>query len=509
MKDKDDPIMMGIFGGLAFIGLLIVLEPYLPYIFALVVLAGLGVGGFYAWRIYERTHYRSKKVYVANPSAPPPPDSFDYQEHAQYRERVKSPDAQAPMKPSEASRLEHCLVVGGSGHGKSQLLEWLILPDLKRTRPPAIVVLDSKSPHEDYHRSNMTDRISRLDIFKERLRDKLIIIDPRDRPALSLFDAPPEEHNHAAAEVSYFLGTLFEGEVSPTMAAAYQPLVSLMLHVSKVEQERGRPDKKANFDKLLEAVRNIKQFDHYIDTMPNEVMRKYLKVDFRVSGLVTKTTQNAIARRIHGMLMPSDDFGAMFNARSNKLNLVDALDHGHVVLINNDIGHLDEHLSAVFGKAMISRVLTAARTRKTRNPVWFIIDEAYPYTDKRTQNLLRQLRSYGLGATFAYQDFKDVETSLQRTLANNTTVKYVGGGSPEHASFFSQIFRVSPDFIMEQTKDPKEPPEFTRFAYHIKDKMAAAQSMTLPLGLLDKEPRMSDEDYEQLRVSNRLRLQEN
>ena len=52
--------------------------------------------------------------------------------------------APIPFSLTDQQRYEHMHVVGGSGHGKTQLLQRLILDDLQREQPPALVIVDSQ-----------------------------------------------------------------------------------------------------------------------------------------------------------------------------------------------------------------------------------------------------------------------------------------------------------------------------------------------------------------------------
>ena len=89
---------------------------------------------------------------------------------------------------SDQQRYEHMHVVGGSGHGKTQLLQRLILTDLQRERSPALVIVDSQG--------EMLRKIEKLDLFApgKPLADRIVIIDPEDvehPPALNMFDTNP------------------------------------------------------------------------------------------------------------------------------------------------------------------------------------------------------------------------------------------------------------------------------------------------------------------------------
>src|ERR1019366_10333911 len=88
-----------------------------------------------------------------------------------------------PFAIPEAARFEHTHIVAGSGHGKTQTLQHLILSDLATPDPPAMVIIDSQG--------DMIGKISRLTLFDGALADRLVIIDPRDiehPPALNMFD---------------------------------------------------------------------------------------------------------------------------------------------------------------------------------------------------------------------------------------------------------------------------------------------------------------------------------
>ncbi len=80
-----------------------------------------------------------------------------------------------PLKFDYETRFSHFHVVGGSGAGKTQLLQNLILNDLNSDLPPALIVVDSQS--------ELINKISQLEVFHHEhgaLRGKLAIITPRE-----------------------------------------------------------------------------------------------------------------------------------------------------------------------------------------------------------------------------------------------------------------------------------------------------------------------------------------
>ena len=65
----------------------------------------------------------------------------DYLHHTDLEELFYAP---VPFTLTDQQRYEHSHVVGGSGHGKTQLLQHLIVNDLERPQPPALVIIDSQ-----------------------------------------------------------------------------------------------------------------------------------------------------------------------------------------------------------------------------------------------------------------------------------------------------------------------------------------------------------------------------
>lgn len=86
-----------------------------------------------------------------------------------------------------AARFEHHHIVGGSGHGKTQTLQYMIAEDLEAVAQGerSVIVIDSQG--------DLIRKISRLKVFApgEPLHDRVVIIDPTDVEwpvSLNLFD---------------------------------------------------------------------------------------------------------------------------------------------------------------------------------------------------------------------------------------------------------------------------------------------------------------------------------
>src|SRR5437660_5184539 len=83
-----------------------------------------------------------------------------------------------PFRIPFKARFEHTHIVGGSGHGKTQLLQHLILRDLDQLRAGrgSLIVIDSQG---DMLRT-ITHLAELSPAHAESLADRLVLIDPND-----------------------------------------------------------------------------------------------------------------------------------------------------------------------------------------------------------------------------------------------------------------------------------------------------------------------------------------
>jgi hypothetical protein len=90
-----------------------------------------------------------------------------------------------PLEFPLSARFEHTHIVAGSGHGKTQLLQQLILNDLDgvKSGQASIIVIDSQG-------DMLKNILSLAEVGK--MQDRLVLIDPvidiQNPPALNLFD---------------------------------------------------------------------------------------------------------------------------------------------------------------------------------------------------------------------------------------------------------------------------------------------------------------------------------
>jgi hypothetical protein len=180
----------------------------------------------------------------------------------------------------------------------------------------------------------------------------------------------------------------------------------------------------------------------------------YFKNQFFTTGY--SQTRQQIARRLYGVLqVPA--FDRMFASKENRLDMFEALQNGSMVLINTSKALLKTDASALFGRYMIARVISAAFERiavapAKRRPAFLIVDEAAEYFDDNLETLLSQARKFKVGVVFAHQHLDQLTTDLRSAVAANTSIKLAGGVSDKDARALAADMRTTAEFIASMKK---------------------------------------------------------
>lgn len=411
--------------------------------------------------------------------------------------------APIPFSFEDRARLEHMHVVGGSGHGKTQLLQHLILSDLQKDEPPALIVIDSQG--------DMLRKIQRLALFApgERLADRLVIIDPEDvahSPALNMFDtnnariagyssAHREQIEAGVIELYNYVFGALAAELTQKQGTAFAYVTRLMLSIPGASIHTLR-------ELMEDAASSLPQspFAAHIARLDPTSQAFFQNQFFSKSFAPTK---QQIARRLYGVLqVPA--FDRMFSPKENRLDLFEAIQGGKVVLINTSKALLKSDASALFGRYMIALAMMAAFERiavRAHSPAYLVIDEAAEYFDENLERLLTQARKFNLGVLFAHQHLDQLTPALRSTVAANTSIKLAGGVSDRDARSLAADMRTSADFItsMRKTRDG------TEFACHVRNLTERALRLEIPFGTLEAAPRMTKEQEDAMLVRNRER----
>lgn len=401
--------------------------------------------------------------------------------------------------PTKA-RFEHQHIVAGSGHGKTQTLQYLIAQDLaameneKRT----IIVLDSQG--------DLIKNIAKLDVFGPggALHDRLVLIDPTDVEypvSLNLFDvgqkrldgyAPLERErltNSILELYDFVLGTLLDAQMTQKQNVIFRYVTRLMLHI---------PDATIHTLRELMEPKSEEKFAEHIANLEGTA-KHFFETEF--ASREFEQTKKQVLRRLWGIL-ENQTFERMFSHPRSKLDLFTEMNAGKVILINTAKDLLKEQGTEIFGRFFIAMIAQAAQERATlhgseRVPTMVYIDEAQDYFDRNIGLILAQARKYNVGMVLAHQYLGQLEPKLQEAFAANTAIKFAGGVSAKDARSLAPMLYTDPAFIEAQGKGS--------FAAHIRGVTKHAVPLSFPFGYLEGLPVMTSQDRAAQRDTMRSR----
>lgn len=410
-------------------------------------------------------------------------------------------EASVPLQLTHETRFSHMHVVGGSGAGKTQLLQSLILHDLNSDDAPGMVIIDSQG--------DLIDKISHLAI--DGLAERLVLITPKDidhPPALNIFDVSRrlgtydavtrEQVTAGAIETFDYLFTgLLGADLTAKQGIFFRYVARLML---ALPETLGR---NATILDMMALMEDPEPYDAAIQSLP-DIQRQFFLRDFTAPRGKRGTfdqTKEQIRYRLQGIL-ENPTLYRLFTAPETKIDLFEELNQGSIVLVDTAKDFL-KGSSSHFGRIFISLVLQAVLERAVipeseRRPTFLVVDEAADYFDSNIDDLLTESRKYRLGCVFAHQHLDQCAPSLRASFAANTAIKMAAGVSMSDARAMAPDMRTTSEFILSQPR--------LHFACHIRNVTPQAVSIPVEAGKLEREPRLSQDAYERFRADNRERV---
>ena len=400
------------------------------------------------------------------------------------------------------SRFEHMHIVGGTGHGKTQLMQYLILHDLPHiaTGGRSVIVIDSKG--------SLINEILHLAAVGA-MAERVVFIDPNEyTPALNLFDfgldrlkgyADERERKrvlNAAIELyKYMFGALLGAETTPRQTLIFEFLAKLVMVVPG-----------ATIDTLLDFLKRPELTHPYIRKL-DEDGQQFFETEFFDSEYDGNRKQ--LATRLWEVKSKAE-LARMFKAERNKLDLFDAMNRGSLILINTNKRYLSPEGSQIFGRFFIALIGQATRERELGDQhqlrdTFVYIDEAHEYFDQKLGNLFEQARQFQVGMVIAHQHLGQFQNELRGTVTSNTSVKIAGGVSYDDARDFAKEMWCKPEFLlgMQKYQAKKE----TEFACYIKniETLNHAIPFRVPLGAYDDQRKITAAGLASLIERNRAR----
>ena len=411
-------------------------------------------------------------------------------------------EAPLPITVPDAVRFEHTHILGGTGHGKTQLLQYLIAHDLEveGDMAPSVVVIDSQG--------DLIRTIIQLAVFDPEaasdMAGRLVLIDPNDIEfpvALNMFavdQARIETYELADRErvlnsvvdlFEYIFSALLGAELTQKQGVVFKYLARLMMVI---------PD--ATVQTLRELMEDGRPFKPHMKKLEGSA-RRFFETEFFSPGFAA--TKKQILRRLWGVLA-TPAFERMFSQPDNRIDMFEAMNTGKIVLINTAKDLLKPEGSSIFGRFFIAKIAQAALERATlpedeRRVTFVYIDEAHDYFDETVEHLFNQARKYRVGLTIAHQNLDQLSSGLRASVMASTSLKFAGGVSARDARALADDMRTDADFIRSMRKRRGQ----SEFAAYVKNQTPRALRVNVPLGHLESQPQLEPTQQAALIDANR------
>jgi type IV secretory pathway TraG/TraD family ATPase VirD4 len=314
-----------------------------------------------------------------------------------------------PIYVGDDDRRRHMYVIGKTGTGKSQLLEEMIIQDIKAGKGVAVV-----DPHGDL----IDGILSRIP--PERAED-VIYFDPsdNDRPmGLNMLEAKTEEQKHFV--VTSIVGLMYKlydpmktGIIGPRFEHAIRnAMLTVMVEPGNtfVEVVRVLTDS-AFVQELLPKLTDPIIRRYWTDQIAQTAdFHKSEVLDYIVSKFGRFVT-NKLMRNIIGQSQSSFEFRKV-------------MDEGKILLVNLAKGKIGEENSNFLGLILVPRILISAMSRQEipedqRKDFYLYVDEFQNFATPDFAQILSEARKYRLNLIVANQFIGQMEEEVKNAVFGN------------------------------------------------------------------------------------------
>lgn len=314
-----------------------------------------------------------------------------------------------PIYIGDDDRRRHVYVIGKTGTGKSQMLEELVIQDVKAGKGVAVI-----DPHGD-----LIDGIMSR-IPAERAED-VIYFDPSDteRPmGLNMLEAYTEEQKHfVVTSIVGLMYKLYDPQKTGIIGPRFEHAVrNAMLTVMS--------EKGTTFIEVVRVLTDSNFVQELLPKVQDPIIRRYWTdqiaqtADFHKSEVLDYIVSK-FGRFVTNKLMRN-----IIGQSDSSFNIRKVMDEGNILLVNLSKGKLGEENSNFLGLILVPRILIAAMSRQDvpesqRRDFYLYVDEFQNFATPDFAQILSEARKYRLNLTVANQFIGQMEEEVKNAVFGN------------------------------------------------------------------------------------------
>jgi hypothetical protein len=290
----------------------------------------------------------------------------------------------------------HWLIVGGTGRGKSKMLELRMRYHLDNNH--GLILLD---PHGTLY----DDLLAYVTVAG--YRNRVILINPNDTEnsvGVNFLSPNGMDVSAQASQVMQAIAKLFgesEGETKPRLERWQRNLLMSLIEA------------KLTLADMLDFLSVSSSL--FRESVLDNVQNNYVKREWQGFDAITKRSEKenlieAPLNRAAKMIL-SDPIRRIIGQRESTVDIGEAIEKGKIILVNLAPLKVSRECQQILGILLVDHIINYAfqRTkRQTKKPFFVIADEAAELTSNDLPYSLQALRKFGIYFTLCYQTLTQI-----------------------------------------------------------------------------------------------------
>jgi len=337
---------------------------------------------------------------------------------------------------SAKEREKHVYLLGGTGNGKTTMLEYAIVQDIRSGKGVALI-----DPHGD-----AAQKLLRY-IPKSRLNDVVYLnpIDIKHPIGINLLELPEgldeddlliEKERVTEAVISVMRKVFADDD-----ANAHRIEAMLRNAIQTAFTIEG-----ATLFTILKLFRNAEYRNAVVAKLEDEYLKDFWREEFGQAGNMQRVSMSKGVNHRIDRFRSSAPASRMLDQVKSTISFEDIIDSGKILICNfsTDMG---EDTSTLFGTTVLAKLKIAAERRARlpedeRKPFYVYVDEFQNFATTPFLKMLSASRKYKLFLTLAQQTTAQQEEQrlTEAILANVSTIVCFSLGSPADEKLLLQRF---------------------------------------------------------------------
>lgn len=343
-----------------------------------------------------------------------------------------------PIGLTNAERQRHMYVVGGTGNGKTTMLKYQIVQDIKNGKGLAVI-----DPHGD-----LAEEILGY-IPTERMKD-VIYINPDDLShpiGINLLELPEgisgdellREKDIVTESTVSVLRKIFSEDDSGGHRIEYVLRNTIQTALTMDE---------TNLFTIFRLLNDAKYRKNVVNNLENEDLKIFWKNEIGKAGEMQRVKMAAGITAKIGRFLFSASAKRILEQNKSTVSFDTAMDEKKIIICNFSKGLLGEDTSMLFGVTILAKLQLAALRRarqlqSDRSPYYLYVDEFQNFATMSFVQMLSEARKYKLFLVMAEQSTQqqDEQRLVDIILANVGTVIAFRTGSPADERIILPLFK--------------------------------------------------------------------